>query len=455
MNAVLRVAALLLTRCGAWHLVRHTTPLQLRAASDAVDASAEALAALRVPELKDKCRARGLRVSGTKALLIERLLEVDGADANAAEEGSEADGADANAANVDATGAETTSNAAEEGSWASLGLDEDTQQRLEHATPTPIQAAAFQALKNGKDGVLHAETGSGKTLAYALPLMKKRVLVLTPSTSLADQIASVVDQFSESFMVHTPKEVLKAEDDLDAIDVIVLDEVDALLRAPGRYAAAEQKKFRRERPAAKILRRFIQRRPDAQVIGASATVGRPLRRHIDDILRDAAPSNPRSPINVIRGTEPPVNGRAVTAPSTLKHVISSFWDRGPGEPDLEALRTALDSLNAARPLVVVNDGDPDRVQRFLKKSGYDIDVLAPNEIRGLDRDVDVVLSLGRPATCDDYLHVAGRTARAGGSGLCCTLAAHRDAKAVAAFASPLDIVFETVEDAGELGKYRM
>ena len=115
---------------------------------------------------------RGLRVSGTKAALIERLLEAD-----------------------------------EEGSWASLGLDGATQQRLEHARPTAIQAAAFQALKSGKDGVLHAETGSGKTLAYALPLIKKRVLVLTPSTSLADQIASVVDEFSESFMVHTPKAV--------------------------------------------------------------------------------------------------------------------------------------------------------------------------------------------------------------------------------------------------------
>ena len=196
MVAVLRVAALLLTRCGAWHLVRHTHPLQLRAASDA-DVSAEALAALRVPELKDKCRARGLRVSGTKAALIERLLEADGADAEAPQAGS----------------------------WASLGLDSETQQRLPHKNPTPIQAAAFDSLKSGKDGVLHAETGSGKTLAYALPLMKKRVLVLTPSTSLADQIAEVVDQFTESFMVHTPKEVLKAEDDLDSIDVIVLDAV--------------------------------------------------------------------------------------------------------------------------------------------------------------------------------------------------------------------------------------
>ena len=203
MVAVLRVAALLLTRCGAWHPVRHTHPqLQLRAASDAVDTSAEALAALRVPELKDKCRARGLRVSGTKAALIERLLE--------------ADGADANAAHADAAGLDTTSmkdvdganaEAPQAGSWASLGLDGATQQRLTHARPTAIQAAAFESLKSGKDGVLHAETGSGKTLAYALPLMKKRVLVLTPSTSLADQIAEVVDQFTESFMVHPPKPI--------------------------------------------------------------------------------------------------------------------------------------------------------------------------------------------------------------------------------------------------------
>ena len=53
----------------------------MRAALAAPDASAEdrdALAALRVPELKDRCRARGLRVGGTKAVLIDRLLGVEG-----------------------------------------------------------------------------------------------------------------------------------------------------------------------------------------------------------------------------------------------------------------------------------------------------------------------------------------------------------------------------------------
>ena len=52
----------------------------MRAALAAPDASAEdrdALAALRVPELKDRCRVRGLRVGGTKAVLIDRLLGVE------------------------------------------------------------------------------------------------------------------------------------------------------------------------------------------------------------------------------------------------------------------------------------------------------------------------------------------------------------------------------------------
>ena len=51
------------------------------ASAAAPDASAEdrdALAALRVPELKDRCRAHGLRVGGTKAVLIDRLLGVEG-----------------------------------------------------------------------------------------------------------------------------------------------------------------------------------------------------------------------------------------------------------------------------------------------------------------------------------------------------------------------------------------
>ena len=74
---VARIALLLVLRCSAWHAptrVRYMRPLS--AAPDA-----EALAELRVPDLKDQCRALGLPVSGTKAVLIERILEADGAPA--------------------------------------------------------------------------------------------------------------------------------------------------------------------------------------------------------------------------------------------------------------------------------------------------------------------------------------------------------------------------------------
>lgn len=471
MLAAVRVAALLVVRCSAWHAapVRHAHAL--RATSDAEHASvasttstlvpAVTLAALRVPDLKDICRALGLKVGGTKAALIERILEVD------------AGAAQADAAGVDAAQANASINdvaaEAQADSWEALGLDDSLRERLPHAQPTPIQAAAFEALNRGDDAVLHAETGSGKTLAYALPLAKRRVLVLTPSTALADQIGGVIDALlpENAFAVHTAKEVLAAQEDLDGIDCIVLDEVDSLLRVPGRYADAEQKKHRRERPAAKILRRLIQKRPDAQVVAASATVGRPLRRHMDDILRTAsqptpdqlggrAPSRVREPLRVLRGVALPVHGRAVTAPATLRHVVCPFWDQGPGQPALDALKTALEALDAANPLVIVNAGDPDPVVRYLATHGFEnVVVFAPNEVRGLDPEgVDVVLSLGRPKTCDDYLHVAGRTGRAGKDGLCVTVAPHRDAKAVAAFASPLGLDFATLADADGLWAYR-
>lgn len=62
------------------------------------------------------------------------------------------------------------------------------------------QALAAESLLAGKDIVLAAETGSGKTLAYLAPLLSRLrnrpsssrtgVLVLTPNTTLCDQVAA-------------------------------------------------------------------------------------------------------------------------------------------------------------------------------------------------------------------------------------------------------------------------
>ena len=56
-------------------------------------------------------------------------------------------------------------------------------------------------------------------------------------------------------------------------------------------------------------------------------------------------------------------------------------------------------------------------------------------------------ALGRPASPDEYLHVAGRTARAGRAGVAVTLAPTRDADVVLSWAAQLDVAFEARDPA--------
>lgn len=65
--------------------------------------------------------------------------------------------------------------------------------------PTPVQAEAIPALRNGRDTIVQAQTGTGKTLAFLLPLYDKikvqadniQTLILTPTRELTLQIAKV------------------------------------------------------------------------------------------------------------------------------------------------------------------------------------------------------------------------------------------------------------------------
>ena len=362
--------------------------------------------------------------------------------------------------------------------WIAAGYDEQLAARLVGAgldAPTPIQAACFRALAAGGDGVVHAETGSGKTLAYAAPLARggRRVVVMAPGLPLVAQIRRVLDASlgaaAERFVVATPKQLIAHR--VDDADVVVLDEADALLRPAGKYASAETKARKRERPAAKCLRRFVEANPEAQVVAASATVGRPLRREIDGIVRGAAPvfAEKRPSIPVLRATAP-TTGRAVSAPAPLRHVVAPFWDKrtggAPSDDALTALADALAALGGEHALVVLQDGDVGRTVRFLEGAGHAaadlatvlggvdaVPVAAARDVRGLDLPgVSCVVSVGRPRSCDEYLHVAGRTARAGKGGLAVSLADHGDARIIRSWASQLDVAFEAAEDVGALGE---
>ncbi|MES2614416.1 MAG: DEAD/DEAH box helicase [Bdellovibrionota bacterium] len=134
--------------------------------------------------------------------------------------------------------------------------------------PTSIQQAAYAPIMQGKDLIAQSRTGSGKTLAFGLPAFarldkpkaaKPRLLVLTPTRELTQQVADVFEvnfkplgykilaitggssyRFQISSLnrgvdaiVATPgrlNDLLQQKVlDLTAVEILVLDEMDEML----------------------------------------------------------------------------------------------------------------------------------------------------------------------------------------------------------------------------------
>ncbi len=97
-------------------------------------------------------------------------------------------------------------------SFKALGLSKsllDALKKQEYESPFPIQEQAIPAILEGKDVQGIAKTGSGKTAGFVLPILELyqrkprdrklhlKVLILSPTRELAQQISGVISSFSE------------------------------------------------------------------------------------------------------------------------------------------------------------------------------------------------------------------------------------------------------------------
>lgn len=157
-------------------------------------------------------------------------------------------------------------------SFLQLDLDDNLNKAIKacgHTTPTPVQAKSIPPILAGKDVVVSAPTGSGKTGAFVLPalhrlslekpLKKTRILILTPTRELANQITKAADLYGKylNFNIvslvggmpyhHQIKDLARGADiivatpgrlmdhieqkrvDLAAVDMLILDEADRML----------------------------------------------------------------------------------------------------------------------------------------------------------------------------------------------------------------------------------
>ena len=301
-----------------------------------------------------------------------------------------------------------------------LGLPEflvEATERLEWSTPTPIQTITIPKALEGKDILGGAPTGTGKSAAFLLPVIARlslekkegvRAIILEPTRELALQVENVIEFLEKGWL------------DTSKVELYVIDEADRMLDMGFRDDVA------------KITRELYNRR---QTLLFSATLeGAGIRDFSESVLND--------PFEVRIGA-------GGEADEKLPELLSSRAYYAAGDPQkLKILHHLLNTVSGKSIVFVKTIERLHRLESSLRRLGFkvaslqgaismterkaamrkfnegDCQILIATDVasRGLDLpDVTHVYNFDIPGNAAIYVHRAGRTARAGASGVVVTL----------------------------------
>ena len=341
-----------------------------------------------------------------------------------------------------------------------------TKQGILH--PFPIQIATLPDALAGFDILGRGQTGSGKTLAFGLALLnnlngrvakphKPLALILTPTRELAQQIDEVLTPLARSIghesvvvaggmsyakqitamrrgtaiLVATPGRLIdlldKGEVQLDQLEITVLDEADQM--ADMGFL-----------PVVKEI--LDQAKMDGQRMLFSAT----LDRGVDALVRQYL-KNPK--------THSLQNDRASV--TTMEHYVLVM---NPGDKD--DITNQIAARNGKTIMFVKTQRGADRLADKLAHAGVTVGALHGGKTqavrtrtlalfkdstnaalvatdvaaRGIHVDgISLVVHVDPPTDHKDYLHRAGRTARAGEAGTVVTIAMTKQQKSIGGLTS--------------------
>ena len=344
----------------------------------------------------------------------------------------------------------------------------NTLASLKIKTPTDIQRQSLQPLLDGQSFMGVSETGSGKTLAYVLPLLHNlkrleldgfavskpsypRGLILVPGRELGEQVSKVLKSLTHETRLRVRTALGGSKKKVSRKNVSGVFEI--LVATPGRldtlvgdggvnlgdvrsvvFDEADQMIDPGFLPVAKRMLGLCP--PKAQLVLFSAT----LPVALEHVAKQLFPSPPK----FIRTSG---SQQVVATLTTVNHNIingrraETLIDILRKEPDVGTIlfvnsREQLDSvavwLNDTEISFTIYRGQMERFERKanlkLFRSGG-VSVLLTTDLggRGLDIErVERVINIYLPRDIDNYLHRAGRTARAGREGLVVNLVTQRD-----------------------------
>ena len=362
---------------------------------------------------------------------------------------------------------ENTIAAAPAATFEALGLHPNILKSIVdsgYTTPTPIQAQAIPEALAGHDLMASAQTGTGKTAAFMLPALHRlaqpsavrskgpRILVLTPTRELAQQVSNAASQYGKNMrlkvvsilggmpyplqnkllsgfvdiLVATPGRLIdhiqRGRIDFSRLEMLVLDEADRMLDMGfvddvERIAAAT--------PASR------------QTLLFSATLDGVIGKLAQRLLKDPK----RISIASSKARHENIEQRLMYVDDMahknrlLDHLLRDV-DLNQAVVFTATKRDAdqlADSLAAQGHAAAALHGDMNQRERnrtLLNLRRGNLRVLVATDVaaRGIDvSGISHVINFDLPKFAEDYVHRIGRTGRGGASGIAISFASGRDA----------------------------
>jgi superfamily II DNA/RNA helicase len=336
-----------------------------------------------------------------------------------------------------------------------------------YTKPTDIQLRTIPTLLEGRSVVGIAETGGGKTLAYGLPLLhlmksmelnglradepgRPRAAVIVPTRELGEQVSKVFKVFTHDtrvrvrvvlggtamdvarrnvsgafeILVATPGRLVQLLDrkivDLSDVHSLVFDEADQMLDQGFRPDAA---RIVSECPAERQLALF------------SATASPAVQELIRELFSEAelveSQGSHKVPDTLITENRTIKDGLRFPV---LEKVLAKKVEGGTliFTNTREQCDRLAEALKETKYRFAIYRGEMDKLERRANLRAFrdgKIDLLISTDLasRGLDVEhVERVINYHLPQEMENYIHRAGRTARAGRSGVVINFVTERD-----------------------------
>ncbi|KXJ25263.1 probable ATP-dependent RNA helicase DDX27 [Exaiptasia diaphana] len=335
--------------------------------------------------------------------------------------------------------------------------------------PTPIQASTIPVALMGKDVCACAATGTGKTAAFMLPILERllykplqnsvsRVLVLTPTRELAIQIHSVslklakhtnitvclaaggLDLKTQEAALRNRPDIIVATPgrlvdhlhntptfDLQAVEILVLDEADRMLDEHFKDQMDEIIKLSNRGRQTMLFSATMTDEVEELV---SLSLNQPIRLFVDSNT-DVAYNLTQEFIRIRQNRE---DDRLAIVTALCSRTFSDHclvfaqtkWMA-------HKLRIILGLLGLNVEELHGNLTQLQRLESLRKFKDGEVDFLVCTDLaaRGLDiTGVKTVINFSMPTNVKQYVHRVGRTARAGKSGRSVTLVGEKERKSL-------------------------